>query len=302
MAENFTLKYLEFAKKHIPCKTVVIRPNDKPWFNSDIRKQIRTRDRLHKQIKRNSSCSLLQRYKAQRNKVNNMIHYAREQFFINANDLLDKEKQANPKSYWSLIKKLQGNTQSYNIPPLQDDISGNILINDEDKANLLNKFFCSISNLENSEATPPDFERRTDKNLDVPFITIEEIKDVLEVLPLGKANGHDRISHNMLKNTSSTICKPLQIIFNNSLQSGKFPKIWKSALVIALFKKGVKSDPTNYRPISLLSCVGKVFERIVFKHIYNFLLKNLLIYKYQSGFTTGHCITHQLIKITKTFV
>jgi hypothetical protein len=58
----------------------------------------------------------------------------------------------------------------------------------------------------------------------------------------------------MLKNTASTICKPLQLIFNYSLQTRKFQKIWKSAIVIALIKKGIISDPSNYRPISLLSC------------------------------------------------
>jgi hypothetical protein len=104
-------------------------------------------------------------------------------------------------------------------------------------------------------------------------ITIDEINDVLLNLKLGKAVGNDKISHNnMLKHTASTVCKPLEIIFNCSLQTGRFPHMWKSAIIIALFKKGIKSDPTNYRPISLLSCVGKVFERVIFKYIYNFLL------------------------------
>ena len=101
----------------------------------------------------------------------------------------------------------------------------------------------------------------------------------------------------MLKNTASTICKPLQLIFNYSLQTRKFQKIWKSAIVIALIKKGIISDPSNYRPISLLSCVGKVFERVIFKYILNFLLDNSLIYKYQSGFMRGHSTVHQLIEI-----
>ena len=66
----------------------------------------------------------------------------------------------------------------------------------------------------------------------------------------------------MLKHIASTVCKPLEIIFDCSLQTGRFPHMWKSAIIIALFKKGIKSDPTNYRPISLLSCVDKVFERV----------------------------------------
>ena len=95
-------------------------------------------------------------------------------------------------------------------------------------------------------------------------ITIDEIKDVLLNLKLGKAVGNDKINHNMLKHTAYTVCKPLDIIFNCSLQTGRFPHMWKSAISIALFIKGIKSDPINYIPISLLSCVGKVFERVIF--------------------------------------
>jgi hypothetical protein len=89
MSIKFTNKFIEFVKMYIPVKIITIRPNDKPWFNSSIRKAMRIRDRLHKQVKQNSSPFLLRKYKTQRNKVNNMIKYSREQFFINANDMLD---------------------------------------------------------------------------------------------------------------------------------------------------------------------------------------------------------------------
>ena len=297
MSSKFSNKYIELAKKYIPVKTVTIRPNDKPWFNSSIRKSMRLRDRLHKQLKRKYSVSLLGKYRAQRNKVNNMVKYAREQFFINVNDMLDNEGKSNPKSYWSLVKKLMGKSTSSPIPPLQNEVTGEFVVNDEDKANLLNTFFCSISEIIDSDLPTPVFDNRTGRKLDVFNITIDEIKDVLLNLRLGKAVGNDKISHNMLKHTASTVCKPLEIIFNCSLQTGRFPHMWKSAIIIALFKKGIKSDPTNYRPISLLSCVGKVFERVIFKYIYNFLIDNSLIYKYQSGFMHKHSTVHQLIEI-----
>ena len=64
-----------------------------------------------------------------------------------------------------------------------------------------------------------------------------------------------------------------------------------------LYKKGASDLPSNYRPISLLSCIGKLMERLVYKHIYNHLIVNNLIYKNQSGFLSGHSTVYQLIDI-----
>ena len=86
-------------------------------------------------------------------------------------------------------------------------------------------------------------------------------------------------------------------LFNLSLQSSSYPNQWKEANVIPLFKKGDRSIPSNYRPISLISSIGKVFERVIFKHIYNHLINKSLLYTYQSGFLPGHSTVHQLIDI-----
>ena len=67
--------------------------------------------------------------------------------------------------------------------------------------------------------------------------------------------------------------------------------------MLPIYKKGDKSLPSNYRPVSLLRCCGKIFERIIFKHLYNFFIANDLIYKYQSGFLPQHSTTYQLIDI-----
>jgi hypothetical protein len=72
--------------------------------------------------------------------------------------------------------------------------------------------------------------------------------------------------------------------------------------VIPLFKNGDKSLPSNYRPVSLLSCVSKIFEKIVFKNIFNHLHKNKLLCKFQSGFIPGLSITHQLLEIYHTIL
>ena len=76
-----------------------------------------------------------------------------------------------------------------------------------------------------------------------------------------------------------------------------FTSIWKSSVIMPLFKKGESNLPSNYRSISLLSCVGKLMERLVYKHVYNYLIENSLIYKNQSGFLHGHSTVYQIIRI-----
>ena len=76
-----------------------------------------------------------------------------------------------------------------------------------------------------------------------------------------------------------------------------FPDIWKLANVIPIIKKGNKYQPSNYRPVALLSCIGRLQERIVSKNMYNFLFDNNLLFKYQSSFLPHHSTVFQLIDI-----
>ena len=92
---------------------------------------------------------------------------------------------------------------------------------------------------------------------------------------------------------------PLTKLFNKSLTTGKYPTTWKQAHVRPIFKnKGSPSDPTNYRPISLLPCLSKVFEKVVHTHIYQHLTDNSLLTPKQSGYRPGHSTQLQLIYLT----
>ena len=73
-------------------------------------------------------------------------------------------------------------------------------------------------------------------------------------------------------------------MFNKSLGTASFPDSWKTARVTPIFKDGEKDDKSNYRPISILPLIAKVFERIVFNQLYEYLQRNFLLYRRQSGF------------------
>ena len=89
----------------------------------------------------------------------------------------------------------------------------------------------------------------------------QDFIDIISTLNVDKAVGHDIISNRMLLTVKNEIAKPLSLLFNRLIQDMVFPDQWKIAHVIALFNKGDKSLPSNYRPVSLLSCVSKILEK-----------------------------------------
>ena len=120
---------------------------------------------------------------------------------------------------------------------------------------------------------------------------------VLNSLDISKATGPDGISNRLLKEASVPIAEPLSHLLNFSLSLGTFPDDWKLTNVIPIFKKGDSMLCTNYCPISLLCCVSKVFEKIIFDHIYAYLKCHGILSKNQSGFIQGDSTINQLISI-----
>ena len=95
--------------------------------------------------------------------------------------------------------------------------------------------------------------------------------------------------------------EPLSMLFNRSLEKCYFPVTWKDANVSPIYKKDDKSLPSSYRPISLLSSIGKAVERCVHKHLYNYVIDNDLITPLQSGFKRGDSTNFQLIYTYHSF-
>ena len=85
------------------------------------------------------------------------------------------------------------------------------------------------------------------------------------------------------------------------MSEGKVPDTWKQANITPIFKKDDASNPSNYRPISLLSCIGKVLEKLVHKYVFNFFRDNGVITALQSGFMPGDSTVNQLVDVYNTF-
>ena len=115
-------------------------------------------------------------------------------------------------------------SQINRIPPLcKSDES--YAFSDEEKVNLLNDYFCSISTIDDSNVELPVFRNRTDSSLSNIIIQIPDDTDVLGILKVNKASGPDGISHRMLKNTCRTVAVPLCKLFNLSIQLHAYPDL-----------------------------------------------------------------------------
>mgnify|MGYP001455559640 CR=1 FL=1 len=104
----------------------------------------------------------------------------------------------------------------------------------------------------------------------------------------------------MLKLCATEVAIPLQIIFTDCISSGMFPNIWKCANVQPIHKKENRQMISNYRPISLLPICAKIFEKIIFDQVYEYLNSNNLLSLNQSGFRPGDSTIYQLLSITTT--
>lgn len=203
------------------------------------------------------------------------------------------------KDWWSTLKSFISPSCRSSIPTLEKD--GHIYDDDTDKANILNNFFRDQSLLDDHNTIVPNIEPFTDSVFSTLVITPAEVESVMKTLPLGKAVGQDGINNRVLREMAHILSYPLSSLINQSLRLGFFPDIWKDALVCPVFKGGDPALVSNYRPISLLSCLEKIPERVVFKHLYNHFHDNNILTPLQSGFIPGDSTTNQLTYLYNSF-
>ena len=137
------------------------------------------------------------------------------------------------------------------------------------------------------------------------YTTEIDIEKVLRSTNFRKAAGIDDRSGRFLKDGSRVLSKPISELCNLSIKLGSFPDSCKIAKLKPLFKKGSKTNPSNYRPISLLPLISKIIEKLIHEQTSSFLSNNELFYNYQSGFRKNHstdsCLKFLYDKILKGF-
>ena len=131
-------------------------------------------------------------------------------------------------------------------------------------------------------------------------ITADLVEKKLNKLNVTKSAGPDGFHPRILKELSSSIKTPLNIIFNKSIIDGRLPESWKDAHITPIYKKGSKISPGNYRPVSLTSVVGKIMESLIRDQLVEHMMTNNLFCDAQHGFVPGRsCMTQLLISLER---
>ena len=269
---KWTTSFLNIARQCIPNRVVTVRPCDKTFYTPELRRLRRKKNRLHRKAKASNDADDWLKFRVTRNLYNGKIAEAKTRAESDKASKLKDAKTISTKKWWQLakgfIKPDAALKSSY--PPLK---VGNVtLCDDKEKAESFNEFFLQSSNIDDSNMPEPDSEFHGEQRLSEIVITEKDVLDLVKCLDINKASGPDTVSHAMLKMAGDTIVPSLTKLFNLSFEQSIFPSMWKKANVVPIFKKEDNAVRDNYRPVSLLSCVAKLFERAVFKYVFNFLM------------------------------
>lgn len=267
----------------------------KPWITRGLIEAIRARNRLYKlMIRYPGDQRLKTKFKGLKIKIQKWIKQAKCNYFQTAflNSSGDARKQ------WRVVNDIIGKSRKRNsiLDSFTDSREASVR---ENAVEEFNNYFSTVSetiaaSLESVNAVEEQFYRANfipATNLNSLFfrpVTSGEVLNILLSLNVRKSSGRDGIAPAVLRSVAAEVAPVLVTVFNLSLETGCFPDKLKVAKVIPIFKSGSRSDVSNYRPISLLSVISKVLEKIVRVRLLGFLEANKLLSEAQFGFREGH--------------
>lgn len=276
----------------------------KPWITNGIIESIKKRDKMKKQLLRNFTNDLKKEYTQYRNRLNKIIKFTKNQYYKNE---LNKV-HGNYKKTWNIINEASNNNkenkqQNYAI----ESETGELIENKLKIANMFNNFFINVGSnmaktINNSNIQSNTSEKKINNSMYLRPVTKEEVIIYISKLKNYSAPGPDGIQVSTIKRIHIFILEPLTHIINLSFINGNIPFEWKESIVTPIYKQGKKSQLTNYRPISVINILAKIFEQSLKNRLIEFLEKNDILNSKQYGFRKNCRTEHAILDLTKKII
>ena len=292
------------------CPHISLKPSKKrrtinqTWFTPGLKVSSKRKKRLYKKSLRRAD--LLPFYRRYRNIYNTLIKRAKMNYFHkNLQEAIPDTKKT-----WSILKEIISKASNKCSTPdklnleMPNEFTTQI-VDPKVIADYFNSFFSSVGQRYSETEPLENCINPLELLVSIPishtlYLLPTDEKEIIETcmnIKSKSSSGYDQISSKLLKLIIPNIAKPLCHIFNQSLLTGTFPDPYKIAKVIPVYKSGDKSNPNNYRPISLLPVISKLLEKLVYKRVISFIFKHNIICPEQYGFIKGRSTEHAILDI-----
>lgn len=252
------------------------------WFSHELKSLIFEKKIAHREYKTSKDFNAYTRFSRLRKHCKTMVQ-------LNYNNYIEGVENSIPnniKTFWKYVNSVKG----------QNNIPNALIVNNSEITggpDIAETFAHVFENVYTKRSiNNHDIKHETHNIIEGVDITPDLVFDIISNLDINKGPGPDGIPPVVLKNCSHSLALPLFYLFSLSLATGNFPDVWKRAYVTPIFKSGNKSDPSNYRPITILSAIPKALEKIVTNFL-SYQFKNIIIEE-QQGFQAGKSTTINL--------
>ena len=312
--KDFETNFVEILNKHAPMKTKFVRANNSPFMSKVLIKAIMTRSRLRNKFIKNPNNSNKDNYRKQRNFCVNLLRKEKKSYYnnLNLNKITDNRK------FWHTVKPFFSDKVTFkkSISLIEE----NIIISEDDMvANVFNDYFSNVVkrmqiNEFKTEPVPEDTTDTIDsiifkyknhpsilniKNnvqvktaFDFSNSSLINIVDKINDLNINKPTTYNNIPAKILKENSELCSGFILKFYNKCIDECIFPNPLKMADITPTHKKDNKTEKENYRPVSILSSISKIFERLIYEDIDLYMSDMLspFLCGFRKGYSTQNCL------------
>lgn len=297
--EKFLKTLTSLIQTHLPTKRVRFNKRKHKickWITNGIIYSVNYRDRLFRKLKKTDISSkeygeLKQNLKVYNGILKKLIRNAKADYY---NSCFERTKNDTRKT-WENINEILGRPRSSKVLPEKIKYGSESYSNTVDISKCFNKYFTDIGKELASKIEPPMYNsfrqymtNPTHKVFKLREVNIQDISKIIKELKSKTSKDPYGMSNKILKDIVEEIIAPLTLLVNQAISTGKFPEKLKMAKVIPVYKKAEKENVENYRPISVLPVLSKVFEKTMHKQLQEYFETNNLFYDRQYGFRKGH--------------
>ena len=312
-AEVFTRKFRTILNVHAPWVRVQQRKSFSPWITEETKNLIKLRDQWKKTAKdiamlNSTPCqaqsNAWKQYKKYRNQINNRKKHEEENY--KAEKLIDVADS--PDIVWKSAKTFMG----WKSPgtPSQIKVDNKLITSAKKIAEYMNDFFIqkvykiqsAMKSASFSVTKVRDIMQNKTCQLQLRHVNVDKIKKILKNLSSSRSTGMDELDNFSLKLAVDYVAYPIHHIVCLSIIQSKFPRFWKVSKVLPLHKKGDKLEQKNYRPVTIVSPVSKILEKVVYEQIYNYFTRNNLFHPNLHGFRGNRSTQTALLQMYDRWV